>query len=97
MQTSNSLICIKLGLGEGPYMLASYGQSGLVLGANMTSRSIFSLPRNRIHSDLFFTFMITPGLFKEKVSCKYNLNWKIRILLTLIFLFIYIVFKLILK
>uniref|UniRef100_A0A8I3RW39 Otogelin like n=2 Tax=Canis lupus familiaris TaxID=9615 RepID=A0A8I3RW39_CANLF len=56
------------GLGEGPYMLASYGQSGLILGANMTSRSIFSLPRSSIHGNLFFNFMITPGLFKEKAS-----------------------------
>ncbi|KAM6153043.1 otogelin-like protein isoform 1-T1 [Erethizon dorsatum] len=56
------------GLGEGPYMLASYGQSGLVLGANMTSRSIFSLPRSGVHGNLIFSFMITPGLFKEKTS-----------------------------
>uniref|UniRef100_G3RGH6 Otogelin like n=1 Tax=Gorilla gorilla gorilla TaxID=9595 RepID=G3RGH6_GORGO len=56
------------GLGEGPYMLASYGQSGLVLGANMTSRSVFCLPRSSVHTNLFFYFMITPGLFKEKVS-----------------------------
>nr|XP_023423412.1 otogelin-like protein [Cavia porcellus] len=54
------------GLGEGPYMLASYGQSDLVLGANMTSRSIFSLPRSSSHGNLVFSFMITPGLFKEK-------------------------------
>ncbi|CAH7332136.1 Otogl [Phodopus roborovskii] len=56
------------GLGEGPYMLASYGQSGLVLGVNMTSRSLFSLPRSSDHGNLFFIFMITPGLFKEKTS-----------------------------
>ncbi|KAL1775248.1 otogelin [Sigmodon hispidus] len=56
------------GLGEGPYMLASYGQSGLVLGANITSRSVFSLPRNSDRGNLFFSFMITPGLFKEKTS-----------------------------
>jgi hypothetical protein len=53
-------------------MLASYGQSGLVLGANMTSRSVFSLPRSNNRGNLFFIFMITPGLFKEKTSCKYN-------------------------
>ncbi|TKC43524.1 hypothetical protein EI555_011021, partial [Monodon monoceros] len=56
------------GLGEGPYMLASYGQTGLILGVNMTSRNIFSLPRSSIHGNLFFTFMITPGLFKDKAS-----------------------------
>lgn len=53
-------------------MLASYGQSGLVLGANLTSRSIFSLPRSSNRGNLFFIFMITPGLFKEKTSCKYS-------------------------
>lgn len=61
-------------------MLANYGQSGLVLGANMTSRSVFSLPRTSIHGNLFFNFMMTPGLFKEKASCKYNFQLKIRIL-----------------
>lgn len=60
------------GLGEGPYMLASYGHSSLVLGANLTSRSIFSLSRSSNRGNLFFIFMITPGLFKEKTSCKYN-------------------------
>ncbi|KAB1269975.1 Otogelin-like protein [Camelus dromedarius] len=56
------------GLGEGPYMLASYGQSGLILGANMTSRNVFSLPRSSIHGNFFFNFMITLGLFTEKAS-----------------------------
>lgn len=53
-------------------MLASYGETGLIMGANMTSRSIFSLPRSSVHGNLVFNFMITPGLFKEKASCKYN-------------------------
>lgn len=59
-------------------MLASYGQSGLVLGANITSRSIFPLSRIGTPGDLFFIFMITPGLFKEKASGKYNFQLKIR-------------------
>ncbi|XP_073940124.1 otogelin-like protein isoform X9 [Castor canadensis] len=56
------------GLGEGPYVLARYGPSGLALGANMTSRSIFSMSKSNTHGNLFFNFMITPGLFKEKTS-----------------------------
>lgn len=59
-------------------MLASYGQSGLVLGANITSRNIFSLPRSGTYGDLLFSFMITPGLVKKKASCKYNFQLKIR-------------------
>jgi hypothetical protein len=65
-------MCTLLGLGEGPYVLARYGPSGLALGANMTSRSIFSMSKSNTHGNLFFNFMITPGLFKEKTSSKYN-------------------------
>ncbi|KAJ1161964.1 hypothetical protein NDU88_002444 [Pleurodeles waltl] len=56
------------GLGEGPYILASYGNSDAVLGANITSRKIFPLPRISAHGNVLFSFMITPGLFKDKDS-----------------------------
>ncbi|XP_078505406.1 otogelin-like protein [Lissotriton helveticus] len=54
------------GLGEGPYILASYGHRDTVLGANVTSRRIFPLPRISAHGNVLFNFMITPGLFKDK-------------------------------
>ncbi|XP_069485429.1 otogelin-like protein [Ambystoma mexicanum] len=54
------------GLGEGPYILSSYGNSDIVLGANVTSRKIFPLPRISAHGNVLFNFMITPGLFKDK-------------------------------
>nr|XP_033808517.1 otogelin-like protein isoform X3 [Geotrypetes seraphini] len=54
------------GLGEGPYILASYGQSDAVLGANVTSRKIFPLPRISAQRNVLFYFMITPGLYKDK-------------------------------
>ncbi|XP_029452978.1 otogelin-like protein [Rhinatrema bivittatum] len=54
------------GLGEGPYILASYGQSDVVLGANVTSRKIFPLPRISAQGNVLFYFMITPGLYKDK-------------------------------
>ncbi|NXN98019.1 OTOGL protein, partial [Rhinopomastus cyanomelas] len=54
------------GLGEGPYILASYGESDMIIGANISSRRIFPLPRTRAYGNVFFSFMITPGLFKDK-------------------------------
>ncbi|XP_016281164.2 otogelin-like protein isoform X1 [Monodelphis domestica] len=56
------------GLGEGPYILASYGSIDAILGANITSRKIFPLRRTSPHDFVFFSFMITPGLFREKKS-----------------------------
>ncbi|NXD81247.1 OTOGL protein, partial [Halcyon senegalensis] len=60
------LIFLPLGLGEGPYILASYGESDTVIGANISSRRIFPLPRTGAYGNVFFSFMITPGLFKDK-------------------------------
>ncbi|KFV10608.1 Otogelin-like, partial [Tauraco erythrolophus] len=54
------------GLGEGPYLLASYGENDTIIGANVSSRRIFPLPRIGAHGNVFFSFMITPGLFKDK-------------------------------
>ncbi|XP_074859807.1 otogelin-like protein [Carettochelys insculpta] len=54
------------GLGEGPYILASYGQNDTVIGANTTSRKLFPLPRISTYGNVGFSFMITPGLFKDK-------------------------------
>uniref|UniRef100_A0A674K350 Otogelin like n=1 Tax=Terrapene triunguis TaxID=2587831 RepID=A0A674K350_9SAUR len=54
------------GLGEGPYILASYGQNDTVIGANITSRKLFPLPRISTYENVGFSFMITPGLFKDK-------------------------------
>ncbi|KAM6293289.1 otogelin-like protein [Porphyrio hochstetteri] len=54
------------GLGEGPYILASYGENDTIIGANVSSRRIFPLPRAGAHGNVFFSFMITPGLFKDK-------------------------------
>ncbi|XP_052630474.1 otogelin-like protein isoform X7 [Harpia harpyja] len=54
------------GLGEGPYVLASYGENDTIIGANVSTRRIFPLPRTGAHGNVFFSFMITPGLFKDK-------------------------------
>uniref|UniRef100_A0A803Y1H6 Otogelin like n=1 Tax=Meleagris gallopavo TaxID=9103 RepID=A0A803Y1H6_MELGA len=54
------------GLGEGPYILASSGENDTIIGANISSRQIFPLPRNAAYGNVFFSFMITPGLFKDK-------------------------------
>ncbi|XP_054668775.1 otogelin-like protein [Grus americana] len=54
------------GLGEGPYILASYGENDTIIGANVSSRRIFPLPRTGAYGNVFFSFMITPGLFKDK-------------------------------
>ncbi|KFM11362.1 Otogelin-like, partial [Aptenodytes forsteri] len=54
------------GLGEGPYILASYGENDTIIGANISSRRIFPLPRTGAYGNVFFSFMITPGLFKDK-------------------------------
>ncbi|XP_030305381.1 otogelin-like protein [Calypte anna] len=54
------------GLGEGPYILASSGENGTIIGANVSSRKIFPLPRTGACGNVFFSFMITPGLFKDK-------------------------------
>ncbi|XP_074758903.1 otogelin-like protein isoform X7 [Athene noctua] len=54
------------GLGEGPYILASYRENGTIIGANVSSRRIFPLSRTRAYGNVFFSFMITPGLFKDK-------------------------------
>ncbi|NWH25983.1 OTOGL protein, partial [Grus americana] len=60
------LIFLPLGLGEGPYILASYGENDTIIGANVSSRRIFPLPRTGAYGNVFFSFMITPGLFKDK-------------------------------
>ncbi|XP_035196827.1 otogelin-like protein isoform X1 [Oxyura jamaicensis] len=54
------------GLGEGPYILASSGENDTIIGANVSSRRIFPLPRTGAYGNVFFSFMITPGLFKDK-------------------------------
>ncbi|KAM4676018.1 otogelin-like protein [Discoglossus pictus] len=54
------------GLGEGPYILSSCGNSEIVLGVNVSSKYIFPLPRTSAHGNVLFNFMITPGLFKDK-------------------------------
>ncbi|NWZ45301.1 OTOGL protein, partial [Brachypodius atriceps] len=54
------------GLGEGPYILASFGVNDTIIGANVSSRRIFPLPRIGAHGNVIFSFMITPGLFKDK-------------------------------
>ncbi|KAM6424642.1 otogelin-like protein [Rhynochetos jubatus] len=54
------------GLGEGPYILASYGENDTIIGANVSSRRIFPLPRTGAYGNVFFSFMVTPGLFKDK-------------------------------
>uniref|UniRef100_A0A8C3NN21 Uncharacterized protein n=1 Tax=Geospiza parvula TaxID=87175 RepID=A0A8C3NN21_GEOPR len=54
------------GLGEGPYILASFGVNDTIIGANVSSRRIFPLPRTGAHGNVIFSFMITPGLFKDK-------------------------------
>uniref|UniRef100_A0A8C8VMY6 Otogelin like n=1 Tax=Pelusios castaneus TaxID=367368 RepID=A0A8C8VMY6_9SAUR len=53
-------------LGEGPYILASYGQNDTVIGANITNRKLFPLPRISTYGNVGFSFMITPALFKDK-------------------------------
>ncbi|NXG94808.1 OTOGL protein, partial [Stercorarius parasiticus] len=60
------LIFLPLGLGEGPYVLSSYGENDTIIGANVSSRRIFPLPRTGAYGNLIFSFMITPGLFKDK-------------------------------
>ncbi|KAM6384723.1 LOW QUALITY PROTEIN: otogelin-like protein [Alca torda] len=54
------------GLGEGPYVLSSYGENDTIIGANVSSRMIFPLPRTGAYGNVIFSFMITPGLFKDK-------------------------------
>ncbi|NXO87561.1 OTOGL protein, partial [Sitta europaea] len=54
------------GLGEGPYILASFGVNDTIIGANVSSRKIFPLPRTGAQGNVIFSFMITPGLFKDK-------------------------------
>ncbi|XP_009068673.1 PREDICTED: otogelin-like protein, partial [Acanthisitta chloris] len=56
------------GLGEGPYILASFGAEGTIIGANVSSRRIFPLPRTGAYGNVIFSFMVTPGLFKDKDS-----------------------------
>uniref|UniRef100_A0A8B9ER66 Otogelin like n=1 Tax=Anser cygnoides TaxID=8845 RepID=A0A8B9ER66_ANSCY len=63
---SPSLCGMYLGLGEGPYILASSGENDTIIGANVSSRRIFPLPRTGAYGNVFFSFMITPGLFKDK-------------------------------
>ncbi|KFW82285.1 Otogelin-like, partial [Manacus vitellinus] len=54
------------GLGEGPYILASVGANDTIIGANVSSRRIFPLPRTGAYGNVIFGFMITPGLFKDE-------------------------------
>ncbi|XP_069813259.1 otogelin-like protein [Dendropsophus ebraccatus] len=54
------------GLGEGPFILSSCGNSEIVLGVNVTSKHMFPLPRMSAHGNVLFNFMITPGLFRDK-------------------------------
>uniref|UniRef100_A0A8C5TC27 Otogelin like n=1 Tax=Malurus cyaneus samueli TaxID=2593467 RepID=A0A8C5TC27_9PASS len=68
------LLCAHLGgLGEGPYILASFGVNDTIIGANVSSRRIFPLPRTGAHGNIIFSFMITPGLFKDKDLCNPSL------------------------
>ncbi|KAF7248533.1 Otogelin-like protein, partial [Varanus komodoensis] len=55
------------GLGEGPYIFASYGHNGTVIGVNISSKEIFPLPRISFNGNVYFNFMLTPGLFKDKI------------------------------
>uniref|UniRef100_A0ABM5GFJ0 Otogelin-like protein isoform X4 n=1 Tax=Pogona vitticeps TaxID=103695 RepID=A0ABM5GFJ0_9SAUR len=56
------------GLGEGPYILSSYAQNDMVMGVNITSRKIFPLPRISTSGNVYFNFMLTPPLFKDKTQ-----------------------------
>lgn len=68
-----------LGLGEGPYILASYGQNDTVIGVNISSRKIFPLPRISMNGNVYFNFMLTPGLLKDKLLCKYIFRvWRLQ-------------------
>ncbi|XP_039918670.1 otogelin-like protein [Hirundo rustica] len=53
-------------LGEGPYILSSFGVNDTIIGANVSSKRIFPLPRTGANGNVIFSFMITPGLFKDK-------------------------------
>uniref|UniRef100_A0A7M4E6M8 Otogelin like n=1 Tax=Crocodylus porosus TaxID=8502 RepID=A0A7M4E6M8_CROPO len=59
-------LCCKYYIKLGPYILASYGQNDTIIGANLTSRKIFPLPKISTYGKVFINFMITPGLFKDK-------------------------------
>ncbi|XP_032077067.1 otogelin-like protein [Thamnophis elegans] len=54
-------------LGKGPYILASYGQNDTVIGINVNSKKIFPLFRNNLHEKVYYNFMLTPGLYKDKI------------------------------
>ncbi|KAL7982573.1 hypothetical protein Chor_010171, partial [Crotalus horridus] len=54
-------------LGKGPYILASYGQNDTVIGVNVSSKKIFPLFRNKLQENVYYNFMLTPGLYKDKI------------------------------
>uniref|UniRef100_A0A670YLF4 Otogelin like n=1 Tax=Pseudonaja textilis TaxID=8673 RepID=A0A670YLF4_PSETE len=54
-------------LGKGPYILASYGQNDTVIGINVISKKIFPLSRNNLQEKVYYNFMLTPGLYKDKI------------------------------
>ncbi|XP_039218871.1 otogelin-like protein [Crotalus tigris] len=54
-------------LGKGPYILASYGQNDTVIGVNVNSKKIFPLFRNKLQENVYYNFMLTPGLYKDKI------------------------------
>ncbi|KAM6437973.1 otogelin-like protein [Liasis olivaceus] len=54
-------------LGEGPYILASYGQNDTVIGININSKRVFPLSRNNLQGNVYYNFMLTPGLYKDKI------------------------------
>ncbi|ETE65564.1 SCO-spondin, partial [Ophiophagus hannah] len=60
-------------LGKGPYILASYGQNDTVIGINVSSKKIFPLSRNNLQEKVYYNFMLTPGLYKDKILCEYLL------------------------
>lgn len=67
-------VYFQTGLGEGPFILSSCGNSEIVLGVNATSKYIFPLPRMSAHGNVLFNFMVTPGLFKDKDLCEYLIS-----------------------
>ncbi|XP_072566142.1 otogelin-like protein [Paramormyrops kingsleyae] len=55
-------------LGEGPYVLSNAAFNDTVIGANLTSGEVFSLPKPSAQGGVLFNFMVTVGLYKDKLS-----------------------------
>lgn len=55
-------------LGEGPYVLLNAAFNDTVIGANLTSGEVFSLPKLSAQHGVLFNFMVTVGLYKDKLS-----------------------------